>query len=263
MKFSSCSSRPFVTFFGRSMFFGSVLLVAACGGGTVGTGTGPSDSDAARVYAGSVSSTSSNAPISGVEVILESTGESAVTDTSGTFSLPSTMLGSEATFLLQNEQIDTSVSVTDIPAKSPKVSVQISVDTTTQIAQVSDIAAEVGIVGRCDFYFENNGVIRQANQVPPGTICTVGARLFGDGKALAAVPIALQRRACVAGAPWETIAETKSGTGINRGKATMDFLFEDSIDACKYRVVVPYNYGHFKPSYFAIQTFTEQGLLAK
>ena len=237
-----------------------LTMLVACGGGTVGTGTGPSDSDTRRIYAGSVRTTSSDTPLAEVDVILQSTGESSVTDTAGNFSLQSVLLGSEATFILHGAKLDTTVLLTDIPEKSPKVSVQILVDPVTQVAQVTNVAAQVGIVGVCDFYFENNEVIRQANRVPPGTVCTIGARVFGDGKALAAVPIALQRRACVPGAPWLTVVEGKTGIGINRGSAKLDFVFEDSFEACKYRVVIPYNYGRFKPSYFFIETFTEQGL---
>ena len=244
----------------RIIFAILLLGVTACGGGTVGTGTGDT---AAREYAGTIRSALNGNPISNVQVTIAETNESGLTNAQGLFNIESEVKIPSVNLLLVGEDFNTSVLISDIEEKSSKVTVEIEVDPETDTANVSHLSAKVGMVGLCDYYFENRDVIRQSNAFPQGTECTLRMKVLGDGSPAGNIPIALQTKACRDDAIWETLATTSTGVGKFRGIAQITFPFFDSVETCRYRVVVPFHYGTFPPVYYLIETFTAQEERAK
>lgn len=240
-------------YFGRFClrFTGLILLasICSCGGGTSGSGL--------KTYKGLIDDTSNNA-LANVDVTIETTGDRTVTDESGRFSLQSSASGPEVPFLIESHDFVSRFVLKEIPDDSAHISVNITVDTETDIATVDQIDVRAGFVGLCDDYFENNETIRQANHVPEGTICTLKVRVFGDGQPLPHVPVAVQYNSCEASTPWETLVTSYTGVGVRAGVVQLNFPFIDSTAYCRYRVVAPFGATNRNLIYYPIDTFSEQ-----
>ena len=186
------------------------------------------------------------------------TGDSTVTDAQGFFSLDSEDTKSSVDFAIDASDVHTVVNVATIDPSSTSISLNVKVDKVKNSAQVQIVDVRAQIVGTCDPAFENNEVIRQANKIAKGTICTVRVKVFGDGHPLVGEKISLQRHSCASdAAPWTTITE---GNILADGFGMMDFHFYDDVNRCQYRVVAPYLNDTIPPTLLLIDTFTAQTL---
>ena len=89
----------------------SVLLLG-CGGGTTGTGsTGASD------FRGRIA-LDNGTPLSGVEVTVSETGESAITDENGNFQFEATFTGAEVNLFLETSGLQGTLNLGEIPDNS-------------------------------------------------------------------------------------------------------------------------------------------------
>lgn len=246
----SLRSRAWFVFTLSVIFFGS-----GCGGGTSGSGL--------HSYSGTVSDTGGRG-ISGVSVTIESTGDHADTDAAGGFVIHSEAFGGEVPFLLEAPDFVSRFSLKEIPESSFHVSVDVTVDTMTDLVEVKNISVRAWFAGLCDRYFENREVIRQANQVPAGTICSLNVEVLGDGRRLSQVPVSLEYASCDEGAVWQVVKEVSTGSGAHAGSVEINFPFESSETHCRYRVVVPSAPSNVLPRavHYPIDTFAEQEAFA-
>lgn len=228
-----------------------LLCSGGCGGGTSGSGL--------KNYHGSIDDTSSRA-LPGVNVTIESTGDNTTTDTDGKFAFQSSAFGKDISFLIESTDFKSRVVLQEIPESSAHISLKIVVDTRTDVAVVNQLNVRAGFVGLCDNYFENTETIRQANQVPDGTVCTLSAIVRGDGQLLNNIPVALEYSGCNETSAWETIAVALTGLEEENGEGKVKFSFpyHDSSTYCRYRIVAPSDSSIHVPVYFPIVTFTEQ-----
>jgi len=206
-----------------------VILLSGCGGGTSGSGL--------RTYYGKVSG-NDGAPISGVAVTIENTGDSALTDSAGNFSISSPKISNEVLFLFNSPDFSNRFSLKTHSRRAARIYLDVLVDAETQNLQVSQVSLHAWFAGLCDHYFENREVLRQANQVPPGTVCSLNVKVQGDGKRLANIPVELQYAGCEPGAEWTTIALAYTGSGRHAGAAEINFEYLNSPEYCRYRAFV-------------------------
>ena len=230
-----------------------LLLLNGCGGGTSGSGL--------KSYDGIVASTDGT-PLTGVNVTITSTGDSGVTNEKGEFSIASHASGDAVEILLESPMFSNSFVVKNVPTTSSRVRVNVKVDTAQNTVQVEEFGVRAGIVGLCDTYFENNEVIRQANEVPKGTICTIKLKVYGDGDLRSHIPVALQYAACPQGSPWTTLATGMTGVGTELGSEKLSFTFIDSPEFCRYRVIAPYKFQNYRGVKYPLETFSYQRYLA-
>jgi hypothetical protein len=234
-------------------------LFCSCGGGTAGSGIGGGE----RVFEGSVF-TFSNEPLANVDVTVDETGASAVSDSSGEFVLRTEIPTDTLTFHLKGRNLDTTFAVNvhkEVTTPSMRIDVKVQPDTSD--VEVKQFAADVRMVGICSAYFSNQRVIRQTAHVPPGTTCTLRIELFGDGELRGNVPVGLEFRSCTPGAPWRPLVTGFTDNGIHLGIAKLYFEFQESPEFCKYRVLVPYHSDDDTPIRYDIETFAENALAAK
>lgn len=222
--------------------------LGACGGGTSGTGM--------NAYEGRVTDTS-GAPVQGAVLTVESTGDSAVTDSNGDFLVQSTASGPEVVILAETADFSGHVTVRNVIAEHSRVRVNVTIDAVRQRASTTDFNARAQFVGLCDYYFENREIIRQANRVPKGTVCTLKIDLLADGERLDGAAVALQSATCERDAVWQTIQAAETGSE-GPGEAKISFKYVSSREYCRYRVVMPYHFGNAWPIYYPIDTFAEQ-----
>lgn len=240
----------------RIIRFISILFLIAlfngCGGGTSGSGL--------KTYEGNIETTDGRA-LAGVNITIETTGDSSVTDNSGGFTIKSDAHGHEVPFLLESTEFQNHFILKDIPEDSSRITLTVTVNTRTDTIEVSNIRVRAQFAGLCDFYFENREIIRQSNRVPPDTICSLSVEVLGEGRRLVDVPVALQYASCEANAEWKTLVTTYTGSGEHAGSAEINFEFKDSAEFCRYRVLAPVNGSTFGT--YPIDTFTEQEYFGK
>ena len=88
------------------------VLIIGCGGGTTGTGsTGASD------FRGRIA-LDNGTPLSGVEVTVSETGESAVTDENGQFQFEASFTGAEVNLFLETSGLQGTLNLGEIPNDS-------------------------------------------------------------------------------------------------------------------------------------------------
>lgn len=230
------------------------LLIGGCGGGTSGSGI--------KTYEGRVASVAGSA-LPGVNVTIESTGDSAVTDTLGAFVLKSDAFGAEVPFLIESPEFQNRFVLRDVEEESSRITMEVTVNTVTDEVEVNNVTVRAQFAGLCDYYFENREIIRQANRVPPGTVCSLNVQVLGDGRRLTGVPVTLQYAGCEFGAPWNGLQTVITGEGAHAGSAEINFEFKDSNEYCRYRVLVPVGAGSSSFSTYPIDTFTEQEYFGK
>lgn len=209
-----------------------VLVLMGCGGGSAGTGTGP-----VVVVQGAVINESGE-PLGDVKVRVVETGSEDTTSASGEFALTTEPEAGEVTLEVSSPTGVAYVTI-DIPEEGGTVSITLTVN--PRLTQINSDTLEVGaaIVGRCDIYFENRLVIRQANRVPDDLRCVAKVTVAADGRSLAQVPFIVQYQDCEGLNPWVTVAAGSTMKKPNRGIGQVEFPFFDDEIHCVYRIVAP------------------------
>lgn len=220
----------FLGFF--SLLLVIVLALMGCGGGSAGTGTGP-----VVVVQGAVLDDSGQ-PVEDVNIRVVETGSEDTTSQNGEFELVTPPESGTITLEISSADGTTFVTVT-IPEEGGTVSIRLTVN--PRLTQVSADTLEVGaaIVGRCDIYFENNRIIRQANVVPKDLRCVAKVTVSAEGRRLGRVPFAVQFRNCDETSPWTTVAAGSTMAPPNRGVGQVRFRYIDDEEHCLYRIVAP------------------------
>lgn len=225
----------FLGFF--SLLLVIVLALMGCGGGSAGTGTGVT-SDRVVVVQGAVVDESGE-PVEDANVQVVETGEETTTSSGGEFQIVTSPETDSVTLEVSSETGAASIIVA-IPAESGTVSVTLTVNPRLTEIDASSLEVGSGIVGRCDIYFENNAVIRQANRVPGDLRCVARVTVAADKQRLADVPIAIQYRDCGENLPWTTIAVGSTMRQPNLGVGQVEFPYIDDETRCVYRIVAPF-----------------------
>jgi len=232
----------------------AVFFLAGCGGGTSGSGV--------KSYEGTVT-TKEGLEMSGVSVTIESTGDSSTTDASGKFAIQSDAYGPEVPLLFESPVFQNRFVLRNVPVDSARITMDVTVDTKTDTIEVNNIGLRAKFAGLCDYYFENREIIRQANQVPRGTRCSLNVEVLGDGERLSDIPVVLEVAACDPGSLWSQVKEVKTGNGPHAGSAEINFEFQDSNDFCRYRVRVDNGDRNARSPSYPIDTFSEQAYSRK
>jgi hypothetical protein len=220
----------FLGFF--SLLLVIVLALMGCGGGSAGTGTGP-----VVVVQGAVLDDSGQ-PVKDVNIRVVETGSEDTTSSEGEFELETPPESNTITLEISSADGTTYVTI-DIPEEGGTVSIRLTVN--PRLTQVNADSLEVGagIVGRCDAYFENSRIIRQANPVPDDLRCVAKVTVSADGRRLGRVPFVIQYRNCDETTPWTTVAAGSTMSPPNRGVGQVRFRYIDDQDHCLYRIVAP------------------------
>jgi hypothetical protein len=169
----------------------AALLIAGCGGGTAGTGTGE------RSIEGQVL-TADQRPLEGATVTVIETGDSSVTDAAGNFTISSPAEESVVDLSIDkgdDVHVTVGVDAGSDPAAAVHVSVTVSPASPHPVS-VEALQVTAKIVGFCDAFFENNRVIRQSVRIPNGTQCDAQVTIYGDGRLLERIPFVVQRSRC-------------------------------------------------------------------
>ncbi|MBN8549194.1 MAG: hypothetical protein J0M12_07775 [Deltaproteobacteria bacterium] len=113
-----------------------LLQGMGCGGGTTGTGGTGSSQFSGRIVS------LDGMPISGASVVLEETGDTAISLEDGTFDIESILPGTSATFLVETAEAQASTSIVDIPPGPHDVTIQLKLDEkkNTVTVETKDIA---------------------------------------------------------------------------------------------------------------------------
>ena len=260
--------------FCSSLMFLLVLLLPACGGGSVGTGV----SVDRRSFEGKTVAPD-DSPISGARVTLLETGESTATASDGRFYLPSNFDGPVANLEVETGNLKKSVSINNSRQQTSGVQLTLVVNPAAQTVSYSDLEVSVQVRGACDYYFENTRTIRQANELEDGTLCSLRVEIRSGGKPLENAPFRFERRRCLDGAPWHLesngvtasasdttpLPDDKSNTSANTstvapshpGVTRLPWIFFNDEAHCVYRVVAPDIQG-VEPGIYEIHTFRKQ-----
>jgi len=227
---TAAGSNIFLGFF--SLLLVIVLALMGCGGGSAGTGTGP-----VVVVQGAVID-ESGAPVEDVKVRVVETGSEDTTSATGEFQLTTAPESGAVTLELSSPTGVAYVTV-EIPEDGGTVAVTLTIN--PRLTQINADTLEVGaaVVGRCDIYFENRLVIRQANRVPKDLRCVAKVTVAADGRRLAQVPFIVQYQDCEGLGPWVTIAAGSTMKKPNRGIGQVEFPFIDDEIHCIYRILAP------------------------
>jgi hypothetical protein len=220
----------FLGFF--SLLLVIVLALMGCGGGSAGTGTGP-----VVVVQGAVLDDSGQ-PVKDVNIRVVETGSEDTTSTDGEFELETPPESDTITLEISSADGTTYVTVT-IPEEGGTVSIRLTVNPRLTQASADSLEVGAGIVGRCDAYFENSRIIRQANPVPSDLRCVAKVTVSADGRRLGRVPFVIQYRNCDETTPWTTVAAGSTMGPPNRGVGQVRFRYIDDQDHCLYRIVAP------------------------
>lgn len=200
---------------------------------------------------------STGAPVQGAVVTVESTGDSTTTDANGDFELHSSASGPEVVLLAETATFSDRVKIRNVIEEHSRIRVNLTIDAVEQRASKTDFNVRAQFVGACDYYFENSAVIRQANHVPEGTVCTLRVDLLAEGERLDGASVALQYASCEPNATWRTIQTATTGAE-GPGETKISFEYVSSAEFCRYRVVAPYKFSNAWPIYYPIDTFAEQ-----
>jgi hypothetical protein len=220
----------FLGFF--SLLLVIVLVLMGCGGGSAGTGTGP-----VVVVQGAVLDESGE-PVEDVNVRVVETGSEDTTSSNGEFQLTTEPESGEVTLEISSDTGVAYVTV-QIPQEGGTVSVTLTVNPRLTTINADTLEVGAAIVGRCDIYFENRLVIRQANRVPGNLRCVAKVNVAADGRRVADVPFIVQYQDCEGLTPWVTVAAGTTMKRPNRGIGQVDFPFIDDEAHCIYRIVAP------------------------
>lgn len=110
----------------------ALTIIGGCGGGTRGTG--------GTEFTGKVLTTTGN-PVEGATVSIPATGDSDLTDASGSFFFEASVAG-DVDFQVQALGVSAAVTVSGIPAGASKVTVQFKVNSTAGTVDLDDVGIE-------------------------------------------------------------------------------------------------------------------------
>jgi hypothetical protein len=127
----------------------------------------------------------------------------------------------------------------DIPQDGGTVAVNLTVNPRLTEVDANSLEVAARIVGKCDIYFENSRIIRQANPVPADLTCVAKVIVSAEGRRLGRVPFAVQYRDCEQATPWTTLAIENTLPPPNRGVGQTQFRYIDDEQHCIYRIVAP------------------------
>ena len=215
-----------------------IFSLEGCGGGSSGTGF---TTDVKMITIEGALLTDDNTPLTGVQVILEETGASTTSDSSGTFSLQTPPISGDAELTFAR---DSRVSSKSIPVTDEATSVQtvITMTPTLNPIEESSFVMTSKIIEECASYFTDDTPIAQINEVPTATFCTSELTITTGGAPAEKTPLAVQYRACASDSPWITLAIAETGAQSNgAGKGQIAFPFIDDQQRCVYRIVAPFN----------------------
>lgn len=111
-----------------------VLLLTGCGGGTSGTDGGSS------VRIGGIIQDTSGAPLSGVQVVVDESGDSDKTDNQGAFLIETVIPTSSATLRIAAGTTEGSTVVHDIPTDGSAIAVSVTIDPGSGSIEVTEIS---------------------------------------------------------------------------------------------------------------------------
>lgn len=225
-----------------------VLSLVGCGGGSEGTGIG------GNTLQGTVS-LDENIPVEGALVTVAETGQSALTDVNGKFSIETPVSVRKVTLAVSVNNVDGNVVIPELPVEPSTVDVDIHVNPETQSVDATAVNAKASVVGLCDAFFENEAVIRQSNPIADGTSCVAKVTLKSNGRALRGVPVAIRARPCNDLAPWQTIATAVTAKDLHGGIAQLSFQFFNTPEYCDYQIVAPYGTPQYQSVFISIRTF--------
>lgn len=230
-----------------------ILSMVGCGGGSEGTGS-------ANTLVGTVN-LAERGPIEGAVITVAETGQTAVTDREGKFTIDTPTGISDVTLEVSASSIDGDVVVSNLPANPGTVSVEINVNPETNEVEATQVNARAGVIGACNPLFENNKTsIRQGVGVADGTECLVKVTLRANGRALRGVEVAIQFRACDEALPWNTQSIAVTNKDVHAGITQIPFTFYNSPEYCEYQIVAPFNNPRYQPVIFPILTFQKQAI---
>lgn len=212
----------------------ALLLVAGCGGGSVGTGTEPGKT---TQFFGSVTSPAGQ-PVAGAIVSLLESDTSAVVGDDGSFAFDAEFAGGDANFRLEALGKEADFVVTAITPGTEAVEVNVVYDSNSNSVVLSNLSLRAKIVGECDKYFVNRQPIIQTDPVPDGTRCDLEVSIRSNNQPVDGLQFEVEHRACTSGSSW---GETTSGTTGNRapGVGKVRFLWKNDADHCVYRIRGP------------------------
>ncbi len=248
---------------GRRNIIGSTLFAllvlpgffaAGCGGGSVGTGV----STDRRSFEGRTI-TAAAIPIEGATVTLLNTGESTLSEKDGRFFLSSDFEDAVAELSVKSGELSGSIIVPNIQQGTAGIQLTIVLDAKDASVSASQLAVSARIVGACDPSFEDRRTIRQVSPLLDGTRCSLRVEVGASGAPLANVPVLLQRRRCIYGAPWhdEASAITESTANGEPGVASLPLNIFNNDAHCVYRVVAPV-VENVEPVIYEIHTLRKQ-----
>lgn len=111
----------------------SVLFLCSAfscaGGGTIGTG--------GRDYSGRVRI--DGAPGAGIEVQIQETGQKTTTDSNGDFKIETESHEPEVTLHFTSAEVESSLTVSDIPVTASEVQLEVTVDPESNVAQADSV----------------------------------------------------------------------------------------------------------------------------
>lgn len=221
------------------------LIFSGCGGGTSGTGL--------KSYEGTVL-TREELPVQNATITLIQSGDFAITDNGGHFLLQSKVFGERVDFRIESSEISALFALQDIPEDSSTITMKLTIDPSTQTAEVNQFEVKAAFIEDCENYFVPGELPQQSDVVPEGMICTLRVEISKDGRLRRKVPFVIQHSACDESAEWKTVASAETGDGKDRGIAEVSFAFSSSEDHCRYRLLAPYNYRGFQTVSYPIET---------
>lgn len=190
---------------------------------------------------------------------LTETGQTAITDSEGIFSLSPPPEGAVVTLAVTAKNIEGDIIVKNVSSEpSSSVNVNIQIDPETNSIKADQLQASAFIVGLCDFAFDSGKIIRQTSHLDDGTSCVVKVILERNGRRMGGQVAAIQYRRCDGSTPWQTQSTATTAKDVHRGIAQVPFQFFNSPDFCEYRVVVPFEDIRYIPAIFPIHTFQKQ-----
>ncbi len=206
--------------------------ISGCGGGSAGTGT--------TSFQGKIL-TPDNQPVEGAVVTVVGTGETAVSDEQGRFSLDAEAPSSGGVALqVQAPEVNATVNVPVGDRAESKVGVQLEVNSATSTVTVRNIEVKAEFVGACKSAFARSGSsFIQAQSIADETTCTIKIRARERGAPLGGINTQLQRRRCDSDSEWHSIASRKTSFTGEPGTAELKFRFFNDEEHCRYRIVAP------------------------
>ena len=241
------------------LFMATLLLPGCNGGGTSGSGI--------RTVQGSVY-LPDGSPLPQASVTLLESGDSAPTDEGGRFAIATDFqIGSSFNLEVSHPSARAVVPITNAPLDSPEVTVDITIDPSTNSGQanlidlspIQHFDLHATIVGGCSVFFrEDDKGIYQVRPVPPGVTCHVRATLYGDGNLVGGALVGIERKDCGLRSPWRNITNSLTSTRVHLGQTILTFKYYDNEQACHYRVSAPYNDEMGRQDFVSIQTLTER-----